>query len=88
MNEIIKAEINSTEALNQLSPQCIIEYLSREYADRHKELLGAFHDKELIEYLGGVGQILEDNPCAVQEHVGNIHKSHEEDKRDLYREAV
>ncbi len=78
MNEEIKATISSTEALDQLSPQCIVEYLSIEYKDKHKELLDAFYDDELIERLGGIDQILENHGEAVQAHVANINASNKE----------
>ena len=76
MSETIKTEINSTEALEQLSHDCIVDYLRKNYGT--DSLLDTFLPDELIEHLGGIDKILEDHPCAVQEHVANINASNEE----------
>lgn len=78
IEEKIKAEITCHEALNQLSPQAIVEYLSTEYKGKHKELLSAFHDDELMEQLGGIDTILDNNETAVREHFDNMNASNEE----------
>jgi alpha-D-ribose 1-methylphosphonate 5-triphosphate synthase subunit PhnL len=78
IKETIKAEIDSTSALDQLSPQCIVEYLSVKYKDQHKELLDAFHDEELIEHIG-LDNILESHTEEALAYVRSFNASHEED---------
>lgn len=84
MSETIKTTIHSTEALDQLSPECIMEYLLKKY--EHDEILGYFSPEEMIAMLDGIGQILEDHPEAVQRHVADTNASNEEDGRALYTE--
>ena len=90
MSETIKTTIHSTEALDQLSPNCIMEYLRVKHSNLRDFLdesdLEFFTDDKLIKHLGGIGQILEDHPEAVQRHVADTNASHEEDGRALYTE--
>ncbi len=78
--ETIKAEIRSTEALSQLSTECIVDFLiaQKEFGD----LLECFTADCLIRQLGGIDQILEDHPGAVQDHVANTNASREESERE------
>ncbi len=76
----IEIIVNVRYVLSKIDPVWVAGYY-RKYAEL-SDLLEQFDDDELIEQLGGIDQILENHPTAVQEHVANIQASHEEDGLD------
>lgn len=77
IEEKITTEITCSDALKQLTPQAIVQYLEEEYEDKHKELLEAFHHEELIEYMGGIEKVLVDHEEAVWEYFNNMNAKDE-----------
>jgi len=73
--ETIKATIGHTAALDQLSSDCMLEYIKLNYG---QEILEGFTDDELIAHLGGIDQLLENNTEAAIEFVNNINGPDEE----------
>ena len=74
--EIIKAEIGHTAAMNQLSVEAVVGYM---YLNYRQEMLEAYTDGELIEHLGGIDQILFDHQAdEAIAYVNNINGADEE----------
>jgi len=73
--EIIKAEIGHTAAFEQLSADCMVEYVMLNYK---VEMLCAFDYDELIEHMGGIDSVFDNNQEAAIEYVNNINGPDEE----------